>query len=199
MVMDKQFKDLPFISSDNYNPDKDFFVVPGNGTNKPTSLVKVNTGIENFEQSEKIKPVQPNNSFAYLVSIKDEKCSMTEDSPVMFVDSVNPISELSRTAITTYDLASLGLPSTATAAFIKIFIHAGYPNVDFEYYTNANGDGGHTMDNYEVKTDKYPRGDIHSWSLWVPASNSKIYIKWKNVDARVARARRFPAWLSCYI
>ena len=193
--MDKQFKDFPFISSENYNPDKDFFVVPGNGTDRPTSLIKVNQGIENFERSDKIKPVQPNNSFAFLGS----HGSMSNDSPVMFINSVNPISELSRTTVTTYDLASFGLPSTATAAFIKLYIPAGNPNVDFDYYTNANGDGGHTMDNYEVKTRYYPRGDIHTWSLWVPASNSKIYIKWRNVDARVSGARRFQAWLSCYI
>ena len=194
MVMDKQFKDFPFISSENYNPDEDFFVVPGNGTNKPTSLIKVNTGIENFEQSDKIKPVQPNNSFAYLVA----GSVMSKNSPVMFVDEKHPQNTLSKTDITTYDLKNQGLPSTATAAFIKIFIHASHPNVDFEYYTDENSENKHTMDNYQKKAAKWPRGDIHTWSLWVPASNSKIYIKWKNI-CNTSGNGGFQAWLSCYI
>lgn len=201
--MDKQFKDFNSLTSDDYKPNEDFFILPGDGADTPTSLIIVNKAIDNFQTFKKIQPVKPDTCRA-IMNIRGT--AMESASPVIIVDENLRPSNLNQstdpnfdpaTNITTYNIESLGLPPSATAAYLKIFMHAGHQNLDFSYYTNGNGTGGHVVENYQNNVS--PRADVHTWFLWVPAEQSNIYINWRGIKGTNPHGSSFQVLLNSYL
>lgn len=149
MPNNKQISDLPRISASNFDRDADYVLAQKNGDYE-TFLSKVKTSTEVAQNSASLPLFSGQTHIADIAAVSQGRRDRSS-----------------------YDLSSYGVPSTASAAYIRLQQSGqAYPRLWFYYYKNASQSNGHY---FEYKYDRAQETDFY---LWVPVDNAKIYIEW---------------------
>ncbi len=178
MATDKEIRDFPIIIGSELDTSKDLFLLPGDGSAYPTSTVVADAVLDNIQQQgiENFKQIKDLG----LVSSWDHY--KLSDSSTNIVDEWVGLRQESN--IRTYDLSSFGVPASAKAVYVKIFVHGSYPALHMTYYKSATATSGHTMNNL---TEGRSRAAAEAWQLWMPVEDKKIFIQWRYARATPVR------------
>ena len=175
MATDKEIRDFPIIIGSELDTSKDLFLLPGDGSAYPTSTVIVDAVLDNIRQQGLVnhKQIKSPNLFSFWDGSKHDNSS---------TNIVDQFSSRSESNITTYDLTTFGVPASAKAAYMKIFVHGSHPGLNFTYYKNATSGEGHIMNNFGSGA----RAEAAAWQLWMPVENQSIFIKWRYAHTSIS-------------
>tara|TARA_B100000242_G_scaffold216891_1_gene158375 strand:+ start:74 stop:649 length:576 start_codon:yes stop_codon:yes gene_type:complete len=174
----KEIEDFPLIINSEFDTSRDVFLLPGDGTVYSTNTVVADAVLDNIKQQgiENFKQIKDLGLLSYWEHYK------LSDSSTNIVDEWVGLRQESN--IRTYDLSSFGVPASAKAVYVKIFVHGSYPALHMTYYKSATATSGHTMNNL---TEGQSRAAAEAWQLWMPVEDQKIFIQWRYARATVVK------------
>ncbi len=158
-MANKKISDLPQISSDSFDADEDYLLVQRNLSNAPTFRANVSYTTASAQSSKKITLFDGKKSIFDMPNIGHAS------------NSYNPPAENRQRDV--YDLSPLGVPKTASAAYVSFDHHgSGWPALVFNYYNNATTSKSHRFEYW------YKRAIISNHTLWMPLDEAKLHIQW---------------------
>tara|TARA_B100001989_G_scaffold250386_1_gene227412 strand:+ start:4353 stop:4916 length:564 start_codon:yes stop_codon:yes gene_type:complete len=171
----KEIEDFPLIINSEFDTSRDVFLLPGDGTVYSTNTVVADAVLDNIKQQgiENFKQIKNLGLLSYW-----EHSKLSNSS----TNIVDEFASKSESSITTYNLSAFGVPASAKAAYMKIFVHGSYPRLDFTYYKSANSTAGHIMNNFSGGA----RAEAAAWQLWMPVEDQNIFIKWRHANTSIA-------------
>lgn len=159
-MANKKISDLPQIPLTSFDSDEDYLIVQKNESTSPTFRAHVSNVTSSAQSSDRI-------------TLFDGKKSIFYDMPNIGHASgaYNPPAENRERDV--YDLTGLGVPKTASAAYVSFDHHgSGYPALVFNYYKNATTSQSHRFEYW------YNRAIISNHTLWMPLDDGKLHIQW---------------------